>query len=201
MTTRTADSLVESLMLDTIPNVAAAVDFGLDNEAPQERYAALQRCVQVHNITADQLHAVVGDGPSISKLVAETVEAEYAVTFRTVYDGMADYWEESEELEELEEPYKEPYKASFDTGQGYKITSVVCDQVDFDKMCDKLEGIIDLSSGDRADKSQIDSIREAKHLPMAVKGSRTQCLFDMFNVETDRLSVCVRGFGERMMQG
>lgn len=147
MTTRTADSLVESLMLDTIPNVAAAVDFGLDNEAPQERYAALQRCVKVHNITADQLHAVVGDGPSISKLVAETVEAEYAVTFRTVYDGMADYWEESEELEELEEleePYKEPYKASFDTGQGYKITSVVCDQVDFDKMCDKLEGIIDL---------------------------------------------------------
>ncbi len=100
----------------------------------------------------------------------------------------------------MEEPYKEPYKASFDTGQGYKITSVVCDQVDFDKMCDKLEGIIDLSTGDRADKSQIDRIREAKHLPMAFKGIRTQCLFDMFNVETDRLSVCVRGFGERTMQ-
>jgi|32_taG_2_1085360.scaffolds.fasta_scaffold24761_4 hypothetical protein len=95
--------------------------------------------------------------------------------------------------------YKEPYKASFDTGQGYKITSVVCDQVDFDKMCDKLEGVIELSSGDRTDKSQIDRIREAKFLPMAAKGNRTQWLFDMFNVETDRMTVCVRGFGKRMM--
>ena len=193
MATRTADSLVESLMLDTLPNLAAAVDFGLDNEASQERYAALQRCVKIHNITADQLHAVVGDGPSISKLVAETVEAEYAVTFRTVYDGMV------EEAEEPEVPDQEPYIQTFDMGQGQKITSVVCDQVDFDKVCDKLEGIIDLSSGDRADKSQIDCIREAKHLPMASKGSRTQCLFDMFNIETDRMSVCVRGFGKRMM--
>jgi len=91
--------------------------------------------------------------------------------------------------------YTPPYKTTFGN-----VTSVVCDQVDFDKMCDKLEGIIDLSSGVRADKSHIDRIRTAKFLPMASKGNRTQWLFDMFDVETDRITVCVRGFSKRMSE-
>ena len=93
--------------------------------------------------------------------------------------------------------YKEPHKQVFNipVGGGRSgITSVVCDQCDFDKMCDKLEGIIDLATGSRADNKRAGAIREAKHLPMAARGTKTQWLFDMFDVETDRICVCVRGF-------
>ena len=82
--------------------------------------------------------------------------------------------------------YKEPHKQVFNipVGGGRSgITSVVCDQCDFDKMCDKLEGIIDLATGSRADNNAAGAIREAKHLPMAARGTKTQWLFDIMTAK------------------
>jgi len=61
---RTADVLVEAIMLDCMPRPSACVDFGLDNGNVQQRYEAYYYPVHAGEITADQLHeALVGKTP------------------------------------------------------------------------------------------------------------------------------------------
>ena len=126
------------------------------------------------------------DGTPVRGILKQEAEKEIQVHLRELL--MSDY----------KEPHKQVFNIPVGGGQS-GITSVVCDQCDFDKMCDKLEGIIDLMTGSRADDKRADAIREAKHLPMAARGTKTQWLFDMFDVETDHICVCVRGFAARMI--
>ena len=92
----------------------------------------------------------------------------------------------------------EPYVLVF-TIAGMDIASIVMDQADFDEVCDQLEGIFDIGSGERTGQEGIQAVREARYLPMVMRGTKTEFLFERFGVSTDRMSMCVRGFGRRML--
>ena len=98
----------------------------------------------------------------------------------------------------MAEPYLEVFE--FDSPEGRKqLTSVVLDETDFMKLCDDLAGIVNIGSGERADAAQIECLKIAKHLPMMKRGTATQEFFERFGVETDYMSVIVRGQGRRVL--
>jgi hypothetical protein len=104
-------------------------------------------------------------------------------------------------MAETKEPYKDPEAFIFSLPRGGMICSVVMDQEDFDEVCEMLEGIIVLNDNNqRAAETQIEAIRAAKMLPMVSRGTKTQPLFDKFDVEQDLMCLCVRGHGKRMQQ-
>jgi hypothetical protein len=76
-----------------------------------------------------------------------------------------------------------------------KITSLTVDKDDFEEMLTHLQGIVEIQSGKRAAEAQIDSIRAANHLPLISRGTKTQPVFDMFQIETDLATICVSGAG------
>ena len=68
---RTADRLVDALVLDMWPEGAAVyVDYGID----ESNYAAYQRAVKVGGVTANQLHAACGSGKKLSALIGHPVK-------------------------------------------------------------------------------------------------------------------------------
>ncbi len=95
----------------------------------------------------------------------------------------------------------QPYKMELDMSTIGKVTSIVMDQEDFDKLCDDIEnsGIFVANIGTVTNKELVDRIREAKHLPMMQRGTKTKRFFDKFGVETDLLCACVRGYGWKVL--
>ena len=77
-------------------------------------------------------------------------------------------------------------------------TSVILDQKDFDTFCDELSDVKLLDTGGTPSEEQIELLREAKHLPMMMKGAMTKKFFDQWGVETEYLGVIVRGAARRM---
>ncbi len=75
----------DALMLDMWPDSPAAVtDFGL---ASQGHYAALQNAVRSGAITAEQLDALLGDGPGLTEAVNAAVGNPHpGIVFATPYD-------------------------------------------------------------------------------------------------------------------
>lgn len=68
---RTADRLVDALVLDMWPEGAAVyVDYGLN----EENYAAFQRAVKHNGVTANMLHAACGSGKKLSALIGQPVK-------------------------------------------------------------------------------------------------------------------------------
>jgi hypothetical protein len=91
MATRTVDDLVHSIMLDCWPGMGAMVDFGLDRGDRQQRYEAYYDPIRKGEIKADQLHAVVGDGPALTKLLRGCKHNIHPmVEITTVYDTLKD---------------------------------------------------------------------------------------------------------------
>ena len=82
------------------------------------------------------------------------------------------------------------YKQVFNAPQG-RMTSVVLDKSEFDAMADSLVGVFTQvwNAGDgsdsRADESHIKRIKDAGHLPLMGRGTKTQFVFDQFGIETD----------------
>ena len=69
---RTADRLVEALLLDIWPEGGAVyMDFGLN----EENYAAYQKAVKArrNEVTADKLHAACGSSSKLSALIGHPV--------------------------------------------------------------------------------------------------------------------------------
>jgi len=69
---RTADVLVEAIMLDCMPRPSACVDFGLDNGNIQQRFEAYYYPVRAGEITADQLQQCLiaeNTGKALTELV------------------------------------------------------------------------------------------------------------------------------------
>ena len=91
-----------------------------------------------------------------------------------------------------------PYVKVFTVG-GKQLTSVIVDQDDFDRAIATLEGVIQVNANNkRADIKMLQDIRDAKHLPMAARGTKTEALFQMFGVKTDLMSLAVRGLANRL---
>lgn len=58
--------------------------------------------------------------------------------------------------------------------------------------------IIRVEGGGRTDPGHAKAFLEAKHIPMIARGTVTQRVFDQYAVETDYMSVIVRGQGEAL---
>ncbi len=84
---RTADSLVNSILLDEMPSGPASADYGIGN---QEIYNAYYRPIRAGEVTADQLHkAVMGknSGATLTKLLSECASNKgYSFKINTLYD-------------------------------------------------------------------------------------------------------------------
>lgn len=91
---RTADILVQAIMLDQWPRISALVDFGLDNlpmAEGQKRYEAYYYPIRAGEITADQLHSAVGNGEALTKILQKCKSQRHKdVVIKTVYDGTED---------------------------------------------------------------------------------------------------------------
>ena len=77
--------LYAALMLDMHPSgPACAVDFGITS---QKHYEALHSVVRGGEVTVDQLDAVLGDGPAITKLAQSCPANRHKdIVFVTPYD-------------------------------------------------------------------------------------------------------------------
>lgn len=87
---RTADSLVDAVILDVWPSTPVVIDFGITD---QEHYEALYYPIRNGEINADQLQAVVCNGPEITKLVAgcaSTKRRNLTAVFKTMFDDMGE---------------------------------------------------------------------------------------------------------------
>ena len=96
----------------------------------------------------------------------------------------------------MAEPYKQVYNWP---GMG-EVASIVLDQEDFDEVCEDIAGIMNLADGERLAEEQVNSIRAARMIPAVKRGTKTEFLFEKFDVEQDLMCICVRGQGQRMMQ-
>jgi len=85
-----------------------------------------------------------------------------------------------------------PYKQVFDAPQG-RMTSVVLDKPEFDALADSLLGVFTQDA--RADLSHIQRIKDAGHLPLMGRGTKTQFVFDRYGIGTDLAGFIVRGAG------
>ena len=82
-----------------------------------------------------------------------------------------------------------------------EITSLVMDEAEFAALCDLLDqvGFSDVDPNKHG--QMVDDIRQAQHLPLMAKGTRTEPVFRRYAVATPYLSACVRGFARRTMAG
>jgi len=81
----------------------------------------------------------------------------------------------------------------FPTQQGMiNLCCVVMDQSEFNEVCD---AIVEKGS---FDSQQAEKIKKIGHIPLVMRGTKTEFLFEKFNVEVDHLSLIVRGKGEEV---
>ncbi len=80
------------------------------------------------------------------------------------------------------------------------ITAIVCDQEEFNENIDSLKDVMCINLKERADSEQLELIKEMGHLPMCSKGEKTVHLFEKYNVESDKLSMIVRGKGKDLLR-
>ena len=92
----------------------------------------------------------------------------------------------------------EPFVQVFNLNDDEKIASVVMDRSDFNALCDLIGGI--MSQDGRIDKNFIENIKDAGHIPMIARGTKTEFIFNKFGVTIDKMSVIVRGKGPTLLK-
>lgn len=91
-----------------------------------------------------------------------------------------------------------PYKEVFQFPQG-PITSIVMDEDEFTSLVEELTGIFNIASKERVDDNAKKALLEAKHIPMIGKGTKTQFVFDRYEIETNMACFAVRGFAQELV--
>lgn len=87
---------------------------------------------------------------------------------------------------------------------GWELTSVVMSEDEFEQLLAKIEevvqsGVTNARTGERAaPKGTVESLRQARHIPMLARGIKTESIFQYLGVETRYASVIIRGEGERL---
>lgn len=79
---------------------------------------------------------------------------------------------------------------------GDEITSVVLDLEEYESLIDILHNT-DLG-GVSLSKEQADRLKEAKHIPMISRGTKTAFVFDRFDIKTNVACFIVRGHGPEL---
>jgi hypothetical protein len=93
-------------------------------------------------------------------------------------------------------------KFVFESPNG-KITSMVTTKEEFDDIVDKLKEKftgINAMDGMPMTPDDIEKLRKAQCIPCVARGTKTQFLFDLLQIETDHFCICVEGFGKKMTE-
>ncbi len=96
-------------------------------------------------------------------------------------------------------PANPPYILRVNIG-GFDCTSIVLDKEEFDENMDTLKEVFCLRFGGPAGEQQLQAIKDAGHLPLCAKGTKTIHLFEKYNIETDKLAMAVRGIGKKILK-
>lgn len=99
-------------------------------------------------------------------------------------------------------PLKPAYTQSCTLPNGKKVTAIVVDKDEFDENIDSLIDVLNFNTETgKPEKSQLDQLKllkEAGHLPLCFKGTKTQHLFEKYNIKTEYLAMIVRGKGQEL---
>jgi len=90
------------------------------------------------------------------------------------------------------------FTQTFHTPYG-QLTSVVLDKNEFDALCEELQDVINLAVKERTTAAQIKQIKDTGIIPMIKKGTKTQFIFDRYNISTQVCAIIVRGKGQELM--
>lgn len=95
---------------------------------------------------------------------------------------------------------KQPYVQTFTfTGpEGpFELASVVLDREEFDALIDEIVKV-SMEMGIKEEMGK--TIKECGHIPMVARGAKTAFIFERYGVKGDRLSVIVRGQGNKVLR-
>lgn len=93
----------------------------------------------------------------------------------------------------------EPYIKVFNLPSGQRVSTVVLDLGEFEALADRLVSVFELRSKGRLSPEMAGQLKEAKHIPMLSRGTKTQFVFDEFGLETELASFIVRGEGSNVL--
>lgn len=99
-----------------------------------------------------------------------------------------------------------PYLEIFEFPNIGKLASVVLDREDFMSVIDEFEKMDGLIGGPlgmvRGDPAKFEALRQAEHLPMVMRGTKTEVFFQRFGIPDDVrvMSAIVRGGGKKIME-
>lgn len=97
----------------------------------------------------------------------------------------------------------EPYVKQFHLPNGNSLTTVVLDEQEFFELVDSLAGVFNIAdpaNPERADDNLIQKLKEARHIPMMSKGTKTVFVYDKYGIESQLASFIVRGHGPELLQ-
>lgn len=83
-----------------------------------------------------------------------------------------------------------------------RLTSLVMDEIEFEAFLQHIvEGdpVVNVMTQRRMSPEDVEGLRRAKHVPLIARGTKTEYLFKIYEVETDLMSAIVRGQGDRVL--
>ncbi|MCH8326229.1 MAG: hypothetical protein IIB83_06690 [Bacteroidetes bacterium] len=95
----------------------------------------------------------------------------------------------------------EPFIQVFNSPEMGELASVVIDQADFNALCDELRGVFVVNMTKRAADAQIASLKAARTIPIIASGTKTEFVFERYDIKQDKMCVIVRGAGRSLAAG
>lgn len=80
------------------------------------------------------------------------------------------------------------------------VTSIVIDEDEFIDLVEDLTGVFNIAANERVNDSAKQALLQAKHIPMVGKGTKTQFIFDRYEIKTDLACFAARGFAQALVQ-
>jgi len=80
----------------------------------------------------------------------------------------------------------------------FELAAIVIDREEFDALIDEIVKV-SMEMGIKEEMGR--TIKECGNIPMVARGTKTAFIFERYGVKGDRLSVIVRGMGEKLLQG
>ena len=96
-----------------------------------------------------------------------------------------------------------PYVKKFDLPNGDSLTTVVLDEQEFFELVDSLAGVFNIAdpkNPQRTNDTMLEQLKEARHIPMMSKGTKTAFVYDKYEIESQLAAFVVRGHGPELLQ-
>ncbi len=85
------------------------------------------------------------------------------------------------------------------TFNNVQVAAIVCDKEEFNDNIEKLSGIFSINNSRRADERIINDLKKACHLPLCKRGTKTEFLFEKYDVKAEYITMVVRGYGKTLL--